>query len=131
MRRPDDPEVAEWLAKAAEDLRVARLLLDSGEPLHAPACFHCQQVAEKSIKALMVASEIRPPRSHDLVALLADLEGLGLPDDVGEAAAFLTQFAVLPRYPGVTMGQERLEAELAYARADVVCRSTLDRLADG
>ncbi len=54
MRRPDDPEVKDWLTKVAEDYRVAQLLAESAEPLDDAICFHCQQAAEKLLKALLV-----------------------------------------------------------------------------
>ncbi len=47
-------EVLEWMEKADEDLEAARRLL-SGEPLTAPAAFHCQQASEKALKAFLVS----------------------------------------------------------------------------
>jgi HEPN domain-containing protein len=53
-----DPARAEetfaWLAKADEDLRAARVLIDVREPLLETAIFHCQQAAEKAFKAFLV-----------------------------------------------------------------------------
>lgn len=48
-----DNELAlEFLRKAEHDLGSARLLL-TGENLFDSVCFHCQQLAEKSIKAVL------------------------------------------------------------------------------
>ncbi|AUB83707.1 HEPN domain-containing protein [Candidatus Thiodictyon syntrophicum] len=69
MRRPDDPEVNDWLTKVAEDYRVAQLLAESAERLDDAICFHCQQAAEKLLKALLVAAGARPPRTHEAITI--------------------------------------------------------------
>ncbi|MBN2050303.1 MAG: HEPN domain-containing protein [Spirochaetales bacterium] len=33
-------------------------------------CFHCQQAAEKALKAYLAYNEIRPPKTHDLDELI-------------------------------------------------------------
>lgn len=72
-------EVAkEWVDKAEEDFDSADLLLHAGEtPLSSPACFHCQQCAEKYLKAFLTDHLIRFERTHRLV----DLLGLCIPVD--------------------------------------------------
>lgn len=66
-----DPEKdwRQWIAIAEQDLRVARLCLREGEM--APAAYHCQQVAEKLVKALL--TQVGEPfrRTHDLFELTA------------------------------------------------------------
>jgi HEPN domain-containing protein len=100
MKQPDDPEVAAWLGNATEDLRVAEILGPHAATLSAAICFHCQQAAEKSLKAVFVALDLVPPRTHHLDTLLASL----LPQaaslaEVRESLTYLNGFAVLPRYP--------------------------------
>jgi HEPN domain-containing protein len=52
------------------------------------------------LKALLVASGINPPRTHDLEALVDLLSPAPLlPDDVEDALIYLTELAVIPRYP--------------------------------
>jgi HEPN domain-containing protein len=41
----------EWMEKAATDLRAARILLHAH--IASSALFHCQQAAEKSLKAFL------------------------------------------------------------------------------
>jgi len=61
-----DNELAlEFLRKAEQDLGSARLLLTS-DNLFDTACFHCQQLAEKSIKSLLTHRSIRFNKIHDL-----------------------------------------------------------------
>jgi len=44
--------IADWLNRAAEDIRAAEVLLKEGG-LPNSACFHCQQAGEKYFKALL------------------------------------------------------------------------------
>ncbi|MBN1606248.1 MAG: HEPN domain-containing protein [Polyangiaceae bacterium] len=55
MRPPEDPEVSAWVAKAAEDLRASNVLAQHAPHLENIIAFHCQQAAEKLLKALLVA----------------------------------------------------------------------------
>jgi HEPN domain-containing protein len=68
MNAPEDAdaqwkEAARWLARADEDAVVAELALTRDPPLVNPAAFHCQQAAEKMLKALLVAAGAAPLRS--------------------------------------------------------------------
>lgn len=92
---------AEWLAHARSNLALARqpgvegVLLDH-------LCFEAQQAAEKAVKAVLTWRRVEFPQTHDVVALLRLLETTGqtIPEPLWEAAAVLTPFAVLGRYPG-------------------------------
>ena len=42
----------EWVAKAEADFRVADTLQHAQPPVHDARCFHCQQAAEKYLKAV-------------------------------------------------------------------------------
>lgn len=121
MRRPDDTEVAAWLAKAHADLRMCELAAGADTPMWDQACFHAHQCAEKSLKALLVACEIEPPRSHDLVFLIGRLRtpcpGI---DALDEAAMLLTQHGVAPRYPGYLASETEDDALVASAHARAI-----------
>lgn len=93
--------VGRWLAKAAEDLAVARLILDSGQSLFAQAAFHAQQAVEKLLKAYLTHHQCEFSKTHDL-SLLLDLVG-----EIDEGLASRTEqvrqlnpYAVEVRYPG-------------------------------
>ncbi len=53
-------EVKGWLKRAASDLRTAELVRNGSPPELGAAVFHCQQVAEKALKALLTV----PSRSR-------------------------------------------------------------------
>lgn len=92
-------EVADWLSHALEDEQVARLLVPHG--LHATIGYHCQQEGEKRLKALLVAAELIPPRTHNLLVLLDLLRKSGLVlADLELPCAELTPWATVSRYPG-------------------------------
>ena len=92
----------EWIEKAEMDYQAAiDLNRRRRVPLPEAVCYHCQQSAEKYLKAYLVMQGDRPPRSHDLIDLLTlcaahetELSGLFsllLP---------LNRFGVEIRYPG-------------------------------
>lgn len=106
--QPLDPEVEsllrEWLEKADADLEVARRLAAEAETnlrIREIVGFHCQQAAEKYLKALLTRYQIEFPRTHDLKALLGLLQGaIGPAAESLEGIAWLNPFGVDVRYPG-------------------------------
>jgi HEPN domain-containing protein len=99
MSEKPDP-VALWLHKAEEDLRMAELALGQDHPLTSSACFHCQQCAEKYLKALLIRRNIKFPPTHDLGSLVSKLiELFPESEDLRERAEELTEYAVEVRYP--------------------------------
>lgn len=116
---PHDEEVREWLQKADEDLDAARRLL-TPEPLTTPAAFHCQQAAEKALKAFLISKGQRFRRVHNLVYLIDLCEehepGFGT---LRSEVQRLNPFAVDERYPGA---RESPSAEVARALLDIAER---------
>lgn len=110
---PDKPVVgsaADWLRRARSDLALAGVSLPRGV-LYNELCFHAQQAAEKSIKAVLVYHGIDFRRIHDIDYLLSLLpDEVPLPPEA-EWIIDLTSYAVALRYPGdyeeVTVEQYR------------------------
>jgi HEPN domain-containing protein len=87
-----------WLRKADSDLANAKLCLAAGEALDT-ACFHCQQAAEKSLKAYLIAKNAEYPLIHDLKRPLDHCSRLDPAfDALSETALVLNPFAVVTRY---------------------------------
>ena len=63
--------VREWIAKAEIDYRTAEWLLTSPEPIRESIGFHCQQAAEKILKALLSDVGVRFRKTHEIGALMA------------------------------------------------------------
>jgi HEPN domain-containing protein len=89
-----------WIAKAKNDLLDADNNLKAEETPFDTVCFHCQQAAEKFLKAYLVANNSPYPISHDLILILEKI----LPFDssaevLREDLALLMPYAVEIRYP--------------------------------
>jgi HEPN domain-containing protein len=107
---------AEWIRKAESDYRVAEGLAQNRPPEHDIVCFHCQQAAEKFLKAVLVELGITVPRTHNL----EDLLGLLLPQHVSLGSLkrgldFLSQVAVDTRYPGFHSRRSQADAARRWA----------------
>ena len=66
MVEPKRRLVLAWLAKSADDLAVARLLIRDEQRLLGAGVYHCQQSAEKAFKAWLTLHDVVFPRTHDL-----------------------------------------------------------------
>ena len=89
----------QWLDKAQEDFLVVQQLMLSEIPIKAAIAYHCQQSAEKFLKAFMVFHKLEVPRTHNIEYLL---EQCG---KIDQAFSFidpgsLTDYGVEVRYPG-------------------------------
>ncbi|MEX2153851.1 MAG: HEPN domain-containing protein [Gemmatimonadaceae bacterium] len=91
--------LAEWIEPADADLRTVETLTNAAHIDWEIVAFHCQQAAEKYLKAALVYRHIRPVRTYDLEALLDQLGKAGYAASALEAACRrLTEYAVEPRY---------------------------------
>jgi len=126
-----DPEVLSvlrhWLRYAGDDLRTAEVLLE-GSGISRISCFHAQQAAEKSIKAIFVFLQVDFPFTHNLDRL-RDL----LPDDWAVKRDFpdlasLSEWAVEPRYPGDLREATQEDAKAAIEKARAVYETTMKDL---
>jgi HEPN domain-containing protein len=99
MSESNDPH--EWLIYAEEDFIMAKSALRRSKPLTTASCFHSQQCAEKSLKAILIAKDIEFPKTHDLIILNTLCNNAGIltgftKDELGR----LSGYAVHTRYPG-------------------------------
>jgi HEPN domain-containing protein len=93
--------VAEWVARAEEDLKAAAHLLKLGRSCPAGTiCFHAQQCVEKYLKAYLVFQGTPFPKTHDIEQLTTRVPSNARPSLTVEEQALLTEYAVGPRYPG-------------------------------
>ncbi len=93
-----DELAREWLQVAANDLAYAKLGAQEG--YHAQACFVCQQVAEKSLKAYLFAQRQRLARVHILPQLLDQCKDFDSAFSQLQAACdILTNYYTSARYP--------------------------------
>jgi HEPN domain-containing protein len=132
MRSPEDVRrglVDQWIAKAAEDIGLARHIVGTNLPFVAAAGFHCQQAVEKYLKALLVDRQVEFPKTHDLGDLLDLIE----PFDADLAAemkgiTWLTPYGVDFRYPSDLPAMSGEKAKQALELAVKVEAAVLKRL---
>jgi len=103
-----------WWEKAEVDLAAAERLTD----LPFVSCFHSQQAVEKAIKAILVLHQVDFSRSHDIGALLRQLDTTGSApsQDVADELAALTRFSVGTRYLTEDATSEEVQEALSLAR---------------
>ena len=116
------PEVREWLDFAKMDLSSAKHLYETFYPRPLQIiCYHCQQAAEKALKAVIVAKG-KPggmPKMHDLEFLLNQMKNYtDIKEELWDYAEALTPYGIEIRYPGGTeVSDEQAELGLKYADA--------------
>jgi HEPN domain-containing protein len=113
--------------KAEDDWDAACDLAARSPPLRDVACFHCQQTAEKYLKALLQEKGAVAPKTHNL----KDRLNLLAPHDaslskLGRGLISLTRYAVEYRYPGMRATTKRMN--VALRRAERVRREVRARL---
>jgi HEPN domain-containing protein len=90
----------QWVIKAGNDLLNADNNLNAETIPLDTVCFHCQQAAEKFLKAFLVGKGRTYPITHDLLAILENILSIN-PDaeQLRDELALLTPYAVEVRYP--------------------------------
>jgi len=111
--------VTPWIQKAENDFSTARHLAENMHPVPIEiVCFHCQQAAEKYLKAFLVWNDQEPPKTHDLIELTKLCSNF----DKGflllsPKCEFLIPFATRTRYPGTSdLEEEDIRKALTYAQ---------------
>lgn len=111
-----------WLTKAASDLRTADILgLAEDAPLDT-AIYHCQQAAEKAVKAFLVHCGVTPEKTHDIRTLTLQAAAHEPRfNELIDMAAALTPYAWEFRYPDdlaeTYPTREEFDEALQHARA--------------
>lgn len=122
-------EMGQWLVKARRDLRSAQRLYTDMPPLLDTAAYHCQQAAEKALKAFLTLHDIPFHKTHLLSPLVAQCVQIDPDFDVlADAAETLTPFATAFRYPGVLIEPEQADVAEAIQLAELVIQLVLTRI---
>ncbi len=125
-----ETDVGAWLEYAEADRRSAHHAMQAAD--YRDVAFHCQQAAEKALKALIVAQTTeRPPYIHNLRELLSLLSDFAPPSSVVEAILALNPHYRATRYPGVVDDLNYYEVESAkrlLEQMELVSKWVLDQL---
>jgi len=119
-------EHEKWLSISKEDLGAAKDLFKTER--FSPLVYHCQQSAEKSLKAYLIFKGHPIIKTHDLLRLLE----LCILSDQSfrkklEAADFLNPFATKFRYPTEFDIPDKADAEQAIKHANSIMRFVLKK----
>jgi len=119
-------ETRRWLERAHGDLRAAGILA-TGPP--ATALFHCQQAAEKYLKACLTWNQKVFRKTHELRELA---EACALIDpslkSTLDPAETLSKYSWKFRYPGAPYEPDAKEAAAGRALAEQVRAAIVSRL---
>jgi len=97
----DNIDIAKWIHFAMADYTAAinMVLLHKPIPIEI-VCYHCQQAAEKLLKAYIIAKNETLIKTHDLVVLLNQCRQYSADfDSHAKSCMALTTFASHSRYP--------------------------------
>lgn len=117
--------VGDWLTRADSDLAVAERLLGEQGPFCNAVAFHCQQAAEKYLKAVLTLWQIEFPKTHVIAVLLklVQTRDAELAESLMETVS-LTPYGVELRYPGdrpdVVIEEAKEAVRLAVVARDLV-----------
>jgi len=118
----DEIQIAkQWAAKADNDLLDADNNLKSEKIPYDTVCFHCQQAAEKILKAYLIANQKPYPITHDLLLILEQILSLNPEAErLRDTLVILAPYAVEIRYPDdYFMPTDQDAAEARRAAAEV------------
>ncbi len=122
-------EVKGWLKRAASDLRAAELAREAVPPLLDTAVFHCQQAAEKALKAFLVLHGRTFRKTHSIEEIgEAAIRIDTTLREVVDRAVPLTEYAWKFRYPGEQDEPAAAEADEALHAARGVLGVVLARI---
>jgi len=94
---------SEWIHFAEGDLEVAKHITTMHKPKYEISCYHCQQCAEKALKAFLIFHFVQPKFIHDLVVLCSDCQEIDNSfANLDESCYVLNQYITNTRYPSST-----------------------------
>jgi len=129
MNEETRKEIISWLIKSRHDLGSAERLMEGDTPYLDTAVYHCQQAAEKAVKAYLRYHAIPFEKTHNLVSLVSLCFSLepGF-EQWKDTAAVLTPYATEFRYPGDVLEPTPEEANRALTQARAFVRFIMDHL---
>ncbi|MBU1085636.1 HEPN domain-containing protein [Patescibacteria group bacterium] len=124
-------DVNSWLEFADYDLKTAKW--DLKGKIYTSSCYAAQQVAEKSIKALILSNGKVIPKVHSLDRLLSELKKFKINTSLIEKKAqILDKYYISARYPGQYGGPKGLynkaDAKSAISAAKIILQFVRNKI---
>jgi HEPN domain-containing protein len=118
-------EVKKWIEQAERDFLAAKNSFKSGD--YSASTFWCQQIAEKSFKALIIFKGLGLPKIHDLLTLSRKLDAK---NNIIDMAIMLNPFYTVNRYPDILLENDitKKDNEEALKYAEIIlkwCKSQI------
>ena len=113
--------IEEWLNFAKEDLDTAKTLLNSEYLFNRSICYHCQQSAEKDLKAYIIYLDLPLNKTHNLIKLVDQISKLDKEiTHLQKAVEVLTDYIVTARYPDDSELITDEESKLAFNESEKI-----------
>lgn len=94
---------SEWIRFSEGDLEVAKHIVTMHKPNVEISCYHCQQCAEKALKAFLISHSVQPKFIHDLAVLCSDCQEIDKSfASLNDYCYVLNQHITSTRYPSPT-----------------------------
>ena len=114
---PTSEIFSEWMQFAEGDLDVAIHITTMQKPNIEISCYHCQQCAEKALKAFLIFHSKQPKFIHDLLILCNDCQEID--KDFATLADYcyvLNQHITNTRYPSpIELDEKDMKQSIAFA----------------
>jgi HEPN domain-containing protein len=124
-------EIRQWLIKSEHDLRSSQRLFAGDDPILDTAVYHCQQAAEKALKAYLTFQDSPFQKVHVLGILVEQcLEFDRSFESIRDIADVLTPFATAFRYPGDVLEPDPDDAKEALEAATEIIEFVYARIPD-
>ena len=123
-------EFEKWIQKAESDLTIVEKDIITDSPVTDVLCFHCQQAAEKYLKAYIVYRNQIPERTHLIERLLNICANFDPEFEKLSDAVLLTTYAVELRYPDDMYFPTLTETKKALKLAKKIKKFVLNKIAD-
>jgi HEPN domain-containing protein len=122
-------DVSEWIRYAQMDYDAAVSMATQNPELVQIICYHCQQCAEKILKAFIIANNEPLVKTHDLETLIDQcLKYDKQFDEVDAICSRLTDYATVTRYPPMDSIIDEDEMRAALKDAEDILKFTKEKL---
>lgn len=91
--------IHQWIQKANEDKLAIQRLIDPEIVSPSVVCFHCEQMAEKYLKAFLIFHDKEITKTHNIEFLLAECSSIDSSFEHIDPLN-MSDFGVSVRYPG-------------------------------
>ena len=95
-------EIMEWIKYSENDILTAETMRNITNPPLEIVCYHCQQAAEKLLKAFLIKNNEPVVKTHDLTFLNSKCIKFNKTfEEINKECIRLTNYGVNTRYPDI------------------------------